>query len=404
MNLFIYKPNDFFARCIPLCYVMGAIPKEATDPNLKARIGYRVYSVILLGSALFFNSATFYKLFEMIIRRDYVEKIITNYMLASLHLAGIIKSLMTKSKKGGWLLSRMIEFEKKVYKSNDKQILTLYRRNIQAFRSLSGWYFVGIVIVVACYASSSIFRPKEFMIHGNETIEVKQVPMMIISPFDQHDQHMAAFFWSTCTGGFLAIYFVTGDLMCFGFTIFAFCQIDILKYFIENFSKKSQEIQNYHRCEPGHAFRIVQRECIIMHQDIIRYVEELNASMKYLMLVDFLPGSIQIASLLYQLMNNLNAIQIVLLGIFIITLIIRLHIYCNNANKITLESEMIGDIWYQSDWTEMPLDVQRNMMICIARTQKPLTITVADFQNASLATFVAIMKATYTYMMFLTTF
>ncbi|XP_076260260.1 odorant receptor 4-like isoform X1 [Rhynchophorus ferrugineus] len=404
MAVFNYPKVDLFGRCMELYYVMGIIPllpDKRTEPSL----GYRIYSFAMFYSGCIFNILEFVNLAQSIINENTsLELIITNYMLASLHSAGLLKSQLGKSKKGAEYLRKIIDFEERVYASRSKKLIDLYKNNSTAFRTIAAGYFTGVFMVIVCYGSSSLFRSQEFLLIGNVSYEIKQLPIPIWSPFNQYTHYLLSYSWSLTIGTQLAFYFVAGDLICFGYSVFALCKLEMLKHFIGDFFNQAKVIQQNLKCDETESYRILQRECIIMHQEIISYIDDLNSQIKYLMLMDFLPGSIQMAALMYQLMNNLNIVQMVLIGEFVLTLTARFFIYCVNANKINEESQLIGTIWYQIDWTVLPNDVKRNIIICITRSQKPLSITVGDFQEISLVTFVSIMKGAYTYMMFLTTF
>ncbi|CAG9772158.1 unnamed protein product [Ceutorhynchus assimilis] len=187
------------------------------------------------------------------------------------------------------------------------------------------------------------------------------------------------------------------------YIMFAICQINILDYFISNFYKYSNIIKQEQNCTEDESYRILQRELIIMHQEVISYVKDLNGALKYIMLMDLVPSSVQLAGILFQMMTNLSVIQCILLGHFILTLIARIFIYCNSANTLVVKSEAIATSWYNMDWTKLPTDMRRNVALCILRAQRPLYISIGDMGKISLNTFLAILKGTYSYMMLLTT-
>ncbi|KAF7285663.1 hypothetical protein GWI33_010242 [Rhynchophorus ferrugineus] len=396
---------NLFGRCVELFCLMGIMP-DLPDGSNKSGWLYKIFSFLMYYSGCLFNMFEFVNLLQIFLskKEGTLEMAITNYMLASLHLTGLLKCALSKGKIGAKYMQKVINFERKVYVSENKELITIYENNSKDFRKTAAGYFIGVFMVIVCYGSSSLIRSKQYVMIANITYETNQVPLQIWSPFNQYTQFILTYLWCLLIGAQLAFFFVAGDLVCFGYSIFALCRLKILKYFIMSFFEKAKEIRHQLNCDETESYRILQRECIIMHQEIISFVDSLNSHIKYIMLMDFLPGSIQLAALLYQLINNLNMIQMVLIGEFLLTLTVRFFIYCLNANKINEQSQMIGTVWYQIDWTVLPEDLKKNIFICVNRTQKPLSISMGDFQDISLVTFVSIMKGAYTYMMFLTTF
>lgn len=49
---------------------------------------------------------------------------------------------------------------------------------------------------------------------------------------------------------------------------------------------------------------------------------------------------------------------------------VSLYLYCHFGDQVTQRFEDIGDAVYQIDWYALPLDMQKNLPMVIALTQK----------------------------------
>uniref|UniRef100_M3TZ13 Odorant receptor 33 n=1 Tax=Ips typographus TaxID=55986 RepID=M3TZ13_IPSTY len=121
------------------------------------------------------------------------------------------------------------------------------------------------------------------------------------------------------------------------------------------------------------------------------------------MLIDIVPGSIQIACSLFQMVKNLNLVQCIILCEFTLTLIFRIFMFTSTIHNMADLSQKIGSAWYNMDWIELPRDVRNNLMFCIMRSQRPLWITLGDIDTISMGSFLAVLKGAYSYLMVLLT-
>nr|QXE93202.1 odorant receptor 21 [Eucryptorrhynchus scrobiculatus] len=395
--------NDFFGVCMPLAYYFCMLPSDVLENrNERFRLFYDVYAGAIYMIAIFCHASQLVKLYQILADENFIfDELIRNYIITLYHFNALIKCIFLRGKVSSRIYRTIIEYENKIYQSQNESLISIYKLTLSSTRNTKRYYLAGIVLVVVFYIAAPAFRDPYYIQRENETIIVPQVPLSSWTLVD--DKYWYAFAWTSAAGTYLSIFFVTTDLICYSFIAFSTCQLDILQYYINNFHEHSQEIMDQTGCTKTESFRIFQRECLKTHQDIISYVKALNGSLKKIMMLDFLPSSIQLAGIIFQMMTNLSVIQCTLLGHFVCTLIARIFIYCNSADNLAAQSQNIATAWYQIDWTELPYDVRKNIVLCIARSQKPLTITIGDFQAISLGTFLVILKGTYSYMMLLTT-
>lgn len=73
-----------------------------------------------------------------------------------------------------------------------------------------------------------------------------------------------------------------------------------------------------------------------------------------------------------------------------------LFIYCYAALKSTECYLQFGDILFDSNWTELPIEFQKFIFVIIMDTQKPMLYRAYSFANFNLETFIKVnLYATY---------
>nr|QXE93246.1 odorant receptor 20 [Eucryptorrhynchus brandti] len=329
------------------------------------------------------------------------DEIIRNYTITSFHFFALIKCFFLRGKIVDKIFKKIIKYEKEVYKSDNQDLKSLYNSGLVSVRNTRTYHLGGIVLVIIFYIISSALEDSYYVQKGNETVIVPRLPLSSWTPWD--DSSMLSFAGTSLTGTYLCVFFVTADMTSYSLVLFGICQIKILRHYISHFARYSKEIQRATGHSKWHSCRLHQRKCLIIHQEIVSYVTDLNSVLKSVMLLDFVPSSVQLAGVIYQMMLNFNIIQGILVGQFVCTLIARIFVFCNSANELCVHSLTIADAWYEIDWTDLPPDVKRNILISIAKSQRPLCIGIGNFQDISLETFLVILKGAYSYMMLLTT-
>nr|WJJ63322.1 odorant receptor 22 [Pachyrhinus yasumatsui] len=396
--------NNFFGICIPLGYYFGLLPNIFTKRSKSFRTFYKLYIGFMISLGIFCHWTELYKLYQIITNDNFIfDEAIRNYIITAYHFTTMIKCYFLKGKLSRKIFAKILQYEQKINASENAEIILVYNKSVAAVRKTTALYFMGIILVVITYIPAPLYRDPYIIIRGNETIEIKQMPLSSWTPFDESVNYWPAFVWTSFAGTYLSVFFVTTDLTCFSFVMFGICQIMILKHFIVNFHRYTHIMQKEHRLEKNESIKMLQRECIKMHQGIILYGSELNTRFKNIMFLDFVPSSLQIAGMIFQIMTNLSIIQCVLLAQMTCTLIARMFIYCKCAHDLAEQSTSIALAWYEIDWSEFPSDVRKNIIMCIQRSQHPIKLTIGNFQDVTLSTFLMILKGTYTYIMVLQT-
>nr|AKK25155.1 odorant receptor 8 [Dendroctonus ponderosae] len=79
------------------------------------------------------------------------------------------------------------------------------------------------------------------------------------------------------------------------------------------------------------------------------------------------------------------------------------YIY-NSGSEVIFLSWGLGDSAFETDWYRQSRHFKFMLQFFIQRTQKPLKLKIGPFTDLSLAAFLSILRATYTYLTIVTGF
>ncbi|XP_060534058.1 odorant receptor 9a-like [Cylas formicarius] len=132
------------------------------------------------------------------------------------------------------------------------------------------------------------------------------------------------------------------------------------------------------------------------HQEVIEFVENLNKSIKYLLLFEYFLHSLNVAAVSVQvltydskmLMRPACYLTFVLVQVFILGLV---------TDEIKVESLALSDALYDSPWYNQNKTCRKMLRIVMIRAQRPLELTIGPFNPMTMESALAILKASYSY-------
>ncbi|XP_058811505.1 odorant receptor 56a [Topomyia yanbarensis] len=137
-------------------------------------------------------------------------------------------------------------------------------------------------------------------------------------------------------------------------------------------------------------------ECVQQQRKIYDYTRELESLTRSAVFLDFATFSILICALLFEASYTESAVQVFIDICYIMTMIAFLFVYYWHANEISHHANLLSSSAYRSDWYNYPRSVNRHLITFGCFNNKPLTIK-AFFVPTSLDTFIAILRASYSY-------
>ncbi|XP_060534044.1 odorant receptor 30a-like isoform X2 [Cylas formicarius] len=129
---------------------------------------------------------------------------------------------------------------------------------------------------------------------------------------------------------------------------------------------------------------------ITQHQDVTRYISRLNDLVKYLILIEYVLESLNVAAVSVGLVTNGS--QTVLSSVsYLSYLLLQIFLLGWTAN----ESIALSDALYECSWYEQNESSRKVLLLMIAFTQKPLKLTIGPFDAMTLQSALTVIKGSY---------
>ncbi|KAL1498199.1 hypothetical protein ABEB36_009035 [Hypothenemus hampei] len=355
---------------------LGIWPILLTNNNLFKTI-YKIVGSFLYYYHLTYVFRCYYKLVLLFVAKplDYVE-ILQNLCITLIYSVCRFRLRSFNTKEIKALFQQVIDTETKFLECPDKEIEKIYLLGVKINKIYHILFFVNGWIVTILYFIQPLLVDLPTVVINNETVVLKQLPLSTWWPFDTQQHFWLAYSWSIFDGTLGTALVISSDMLTFSLVVFAVSQLDILSYRLSQFKNDKDFI-----------------ELIRQYQEIIDYIEAFNKAMKYVMLFEFLQCSFQWAIIILQLLvMQINVTNVIFVGEFFVTMVIRIAIYYFNGNEIIFKSRKLSwDLW-NTNWYEKPPQVKQKLIIFMIRAQRPLRFMIGPFGMMSLETFVSVFE------------
>ncbi|XP_076275653.1 odorant receptor 49b-like isoform X2 [Rhynchophorus ferrugineus] len=366
--------------------------------SLKSKRIYEIGSAILYYYYLEYIFRAYFKLYLLLTTDTlYIEEILGNLCITLIYTVSLFRLKAFNTEAIRTLFTNIIDEEKLILNNSDPEIRRMYMSSVKDTVNYNILFLFNGWVVSFLYFIHPFFMELPTQIVNNETVTLRTLPLSTWWPIDIQEHYWLAYCWNVFDGTLGSSYVINSDILTFSLIVFALSQVKILGYKLRQFptyretGNKEEDNKN------------IQLEFVTLvkeHKKVISYIDTFNEGMKYVMLFDFLQCSVQLATITLQLLvMEINVQNVIFVGEFLLTMLIRLVIYYFNANEVMYQSQHLAlDIW-NSRWYEQNEKLKRMMLIFIVRSQKPLRFLIGPFGVMSLETFISILKATYSYIM-----
>nr|AXM05188.1 odorant receptor [Campoletis chlorideae] len=155
-----------------------------------------------------------------------------------------------------------------------------------------------------------------------------------------------------------------------------------------------------HHDNPDMTFR----EIVKKHLHVMWEASAIDDVFNLLLLEELIITTILIALVAYNLLSPVVPFYDKLfLGNYCVALLAIILIYCLTGDSLIRQSENIHDAFYECPWYQMKPKHQKNLIICMVRSQQPVHLTAGRFYIFSLPRFSEILKTAMAYISMLRT-
>ncbi|XP_053659918.1 odorant receptor 56a-like [Anopheles marshallii] len=137
-------------------------------------------------------------------------------------------------------------------------------------------------------------------------------------------------------------------------------------------------------------------DCIKRQANLVAFTRELEQLTRAAVFLDFVVFSVLLCALLFEASMTTSGVQVFIDICYITTMTVILFLYYWHANEIHACADQLSMSAYKSDWYRYDRGTNRMLQIFILYSNRPLKMQ-AFFISMSLDTFLAILRASYSY-------
>nr|QXE93243.1 odorant receptor 17 [Eucryptorrhynchus brandti] len=400
----MYPNIKFLRMSVIFSSLLGIFPWQFMfEKNEPYRRMYAAYSKIMLTAYIIFI-ITIYIQFVCLMREDSLrlDEIGRNVGIWLIYTMTVVRQLLIKIHPGfKKLLQHIIDTEKYLYSSQEHAVMKIYETYSKLTTINLVRYLVLMVFVLLFHLLRPFFTSDCIVINGNQTVELKMFPVASWFPFDDQKYFLAAYVINFVSSMIGASFVAYTDVIMYPLITYPVSQLKILQHILKNVEDYQRKIKLQIPQENDNRIAFVTfRCCVNKHREIIEYMDYFNESMGIFMIFDFLQSSLQFSSVVIQLLVvQASWWDWIFVTTFVCFLINRLLMYYYYANEVLLVSDNLSFAIWESGWYDQPKQVKFMMQIFMLRLTRPLKFDIGPFGFMSLNTFIAILKASYSYIM-----
>ncbi|XP_073960187.1 odorant receptor 49b-like [Choristoneura fumiferana] len=183
------------------------------------------------------------------------------------------------------------------------------------------------------------------------------------------------------------------------FLSFAITQLDILIYNLENMKELIKERRAEKNCSEDEAFQEIFTGCVLHHRAIISFLDTVEAAFRSQFALTLLFNGCIICCTGVQLFS-IQSLTKDFVDVLWVLAYLQIFIMiqfgdCYFGNTVYRKSTEVATVAFGCPWLTLSTESKRNLIVFIARAQKPLLITAYNLVPITLLTFTRVMNWTY---------
>ncbi|KAB0805267.1 hypothetical protein PPYR_02237 [Photinus pyralis] len=143
-------------------------------------------------------------------------------------------------------------------------------------------------------------------------------------------------------------------------------------------------------------------DCSTHHLAVISFTQQIEKIFSYVFLSQFLCSAGGICLSGFTFINSEPGSPECIFALNLMgTLMFQITLYCAYGNEVTVQSAMVLDACYMTEWIYCGPEVRRSLFLIMERSKRPLALTAGKFVNLSLSSLVSVIKSAGSYAMVL---
>ncbi|XP_064215780.1 LOW QUALITY PROTEIN: odorant receptor 46a-like [Tribolium castaneum] len=281
---------------------------------------------------------------------------------------------------------------------NGKQV-TLVLRNIDGWKVMFKMFGISLGLSFIFTGLLPIF---------SKTYKDRKLPMEAWYPFDSTKSpfYQLCYVYQMAAVAVAVMVILNVDTLVAAMNICIGLQCDLLCDNLRNLHTNTSKSMNQ---------KLI--ECIKHHQNIISFAEKFRQAFNWSIFLQFFVSTTSLGIVMFKITRvshetiksrfstkfqfSLYVSEYYRFISYACSVLVQVFIYCWFGNEVIVKSSKIPYALFESDWTQDSLEMKKNMIVFILRTQKTLKITVCHVFDLSLPTFLTILKTGWSYFAFM---
>nr|WCC57505.1 odorant receptor 48 [Papilio machaon] len=138
------------------------------------------------------------------------------------------------------------------------------------------------------------------------------------------------------------------------------------------------------------------RDCVVRHQAALHAAVQLQTCFSEPTFAQFTVSLVIICATAFQLVSQVgNVVRLLSMGTYLLNMMYQVFIYCYQGNQLSEESVGVCGAAYAAPWHTFSAPLRRSLLLVMSRSRRAARISAGGFTALSLASFMAIIKASY---------
>nr|QMS80327.1 odorant receptor [Histia rhodope] len=196
-----------------------------------------------------------------------------------------------------------------------------------------------------------------------------------------------------------ACLFIGVDSTTLSMIMFGCAQIEIIMEKVRQLQPLSNiKLKPYKRKQQIEEKNALFIECIKHHQEVVKYIEKVEDT--YHANIFFqLSGTVAIVCIVGLRISivDKSSVQFYSMVNYMVTMLSQLFLYCWCGNELTIRSQDLREVIYQTPWYDFDRKFCRLLWVAMERMKRPIIFKAGHYIALSRPTFVSILRSSYSY-------
>ncbi|RVE45893.1 hypothetical protein evm_009492 [Chilo suppressalis] len=174
------------------------------------------------------------------------------------------------------------------------------------------------------------------------------------------------------------------------------CRLQLLGLSLRNLCQGIQLSGKFLKAEEEAMVKSRLEICVKQHHDALETAHLLQHCFSEQVFMQFNVSLVIICVTAFQLVSVTgNPVRLIAMGTYLVNMMFQVFIYCYQGNQLSEESTKTAGAAYECPWYVMSTPLRRSLLIIMTRSRRVARITAAGFTTLSLASFMGIIKMSY---------